>query len=262
MRSRDLTGVAVGLSGKAGLLLPAQLGRLVRPDLMVRLRRGTLAEGLKAEAAIFVMDATSVSALLAALLTWRVQPVLAPIAVAAVIATSLALGNRILKLLSGTRFELPVGFWWSWQTAATVCFQMLGWTAHGLAFLALASGLPGHVGLWDALFMAPGSAVLGIASGLPGGIGATEVLLGVSLGLNGVPPEHLALGVAAFRIVTFWLLIPVGWLALAYANRQARKLVMTDGAGGLEVVALGSERIETEGLTGEVTAGSTDSGAP
>lgn len=252
MRSRDRTGVAVGLSGKAGLLLPAQLGRLVRPDLMVRLRRGTMSEGLKAEAVIFVLDATSVMSLLVALLAWRVQPVLAPIAVAAVIGTSLMLGNRILKLLSGTRFDLPTGFWWSWQTAATMCFQILGWTAHGLAFLALASGLPGHVGLWDALFMAPGSAVLGIASGLPGGIGATEVLLGASLGLNGVPPEHLALGVAAFRIVTFWLLIPVGWLALGYANRQARMLAEADIDNLVDGIAVDSGQAEAERLAAPV----------
>jgi uncharacterized membrane protein YbhN (UPF0104 family) len=257
MRSRDRAGVAVGLSGKAGLLLPAQLGRLVRPDLMVRLRRGTLADGLKAEAVIFVLDATSVSSLLVALLAWRVQPVLAPIAVFAVIGTSLMLGNRILKLLSGTRFDLPAGFWWSWQTAATVCFQVLGWTCHGLAFLALASGLPGDVSLWDALFMAPGSAVVGIASGLPGGIGATEVLLGVSLSLSGVPAEHLALGVAAFRIVTFWMLIPVGWLALGYANRQARALAEADGqrrAGEIdgEPTVTRARAIETEPLNAPV----------
>jgi hypothetical protein len=224
IQSRDLTGVAVGLSGKAGLLLPAQLGRLVRPDMMVRLERGTLAECLKAEAVVFVLDSMSVLALFSALVAFRVHPAMTPIAGAAVIGVGLFLGNRILRLLADTKLELPRGFWWSWQTFAIVCVQSLGWVAHGVAFFVLASDLPGNVGFWDSLFLAPGSAVLGLGSGLPGGIGATEALLGVSMGIHGVPQEHLAIGVAAFRIATFWILLPIGWLALAFAARQARKL--------------------------------------
>lgn len=51
-----------------------------------------------------------------------------------------------------------------------------------------------------------------------------EALLGLSLGQQGVPEEHLAVGVAAFRIVTFWVWIPIGWLALALVGRQSRRL--------------------------------------
>jgi uncharacterized membrane protein YbhN (UPF0104 family) len=44
------------------------------------------------------------------------------------------------------------------------------------------------------------------------------------MGVKGVPQEHLAMGVAAFRIVTFWLLLPVGWIALAYVQRKSKAL--------------------------------------
>jgi uncharacterized membrane protein YbhN (UPF0104 family) len=228
IRARDLTGAGVALSGKAGLLLPAQLGRLIRPDLLVRLHRATLAQGLKAEAVVFVLDSTSVLALFAALVAFRVHPALTPLAGLAVIGVTVFLGNRIVKILAGTRLELPQAFWWRWQTVAIVVLQSAGWIAHGLAFFVLASDLPGNVGMWDALFLAPGSAVLGIGSGLPGGIGATEALLGLSLDFNQVPKEHLALGVAAFRIVTFWLLLPVGWIALAWFSRRARRAAASD----------------------------------
>lgn len=224
MKAIDRVGLAVGLSGKAGLLLPAQLGRLVRPDEMVRLGRGTLPQCLKAEAVVFVLDSISVLALFAALVAYRVHGLLAPLAGAAVIGTALLMGNWLLKLLSGTKLELPRGFWWSWVTFLIVVVQSTGWMAHGVAFFILASDLPGNVSLWDALFLAPGSAVLGLGSGVPGGIGATEALLGASMGFKGVPQEHLAMGVAAFRIVTFWVLLPLGWLALAYVGRKARKL--------------------------------------
>ncbi len=223
MKAIDRVGLAVGLSGKAGLLLPAQLGRLIRPDEMVRLGRGTLAQCLKAEAVVFVLDSVSVLALFAGLLAFRVHGALAPLAGAAVIGVALLMGNWILKVLSGTTLALPRGFWWSWVTFLIVVVQTTGWMAHGVAFFILASDLPGNVNLWDALFLAPGSAVLGLGSGVPGGIGTTEALLGASMGFKGVPQEHLAMGVAAFRIVTFWVLLPLGWLALAYVGRRARK---------------------------------------
>jgi uncharacterized membrane protein YbhN (UPF0104 family) len=211
---------------------------------MVRLRRGELGDCLKAEAVVFVLDSISVLALFAALLAFRVHGLLALAAGAGVIAVCLLLGNVILKLLSDTKLQLPRGFWLSWTTFAIVVLQSTGWIAHGFAFFMLASDMPGNIGLWDALFLAPGAAVLGLGSGLPGGIGATEALLGVSMGLKGVPQEHLAMGVAAFRIVTFWLLLPMGWIALAYVGRQSRKrcAALDEGRGHDGVEEVESQR--------------------
>ena len=223
LKTDDFTAVSVCVAGKAGLLLPAQLGRLIRPDLMVRLGRGTTAENLKAEGAVFVLDAVSVVALFAGLVAWKVHPAWGPAAFASVVIMFLFLGNRIASFLSRTRLEFPRTFWWSWQAFAIVVVEAAGWAAHGVAFYILTSDIPGNVSLWDALFLAPGSAVIGLASGLPGGLGLTEGLLGASLNFNGVPPEHLALGVAMFRLMTFWLLLPIGWVALLWAGKQVRK---------------------------------------
>jgi Lysylphosphatidylglycerol synthase TM region len=223
LRARDPVGFAVAVAGKAGLLLPAQLGRLLRPDLMVRLGRGSLGESLKAEAATFLLDSASVVALLAALAGWWLYPPLAPVAGAAVIAVCLALANRIAPLLSGTALAMPRRFWWSWKTVGIVVLQSCGWAAHGLAFWVLARVLDGSVRAWDALFWAPASAVLGVGSGLPGGLGATELVLGMSLGIHSVPEAQLALGVGFFRVFTFWVWLPVGWLAVAAASVAARR---------------------------------------
>jgi uncharacterized membrane protein YbhN (UPF0104 family) len=59
---------------------------------------------------------------------------------------------------------------------------------------------------------------------LPGGIGVTEGILGASLRFRSVPVEHLAIVVAAFRLFTFWIWIPIGWLALFALKRQNRCL--------------------------------------
>jgi hypothetical protein len=223
VRARDPIGAAVAVSGKAGLLLPAQLGRLIRPDLMVRLRRTNLGTGLKAEAAVFLLDSASVVALLAGLVSWRVHPLLAPVAGALVIASCLLLADRIAPLLSGTALELPRRFWWNVKTFMIVILQSSGWVAHGVAFWFLASGLDGYVDFWNALFLAPGAAVLGLGTGLPGGLGATEFLLGASLGVNQVPEAQLALGVGVFRVLTFWIWLPIGWLAVAAVTLAARR---------------------------------------
>jgi hypothetical protein len=218
-------GVFIFMSSNAGRLMPAQLGRLIRPDAMVRLGRGTLGESLKAEAVVFVLDAISSLSLLAGLLAWRlVHPVAGIVAAVVVITVSLRLGGLIADRLSGTRLELPPGFWWNWRSAATVLIEMGGWIAHGVGFYFLVSGLPGHMGLWDSLFFAPGSAVVGVATGLPGGLGATEGALGASLHLNQVPAEHLALAVGAFRVFTFWIWIPLGWAALLATRNKAKRV--------------------------------------
>jgi len=68
---------------------------------------------------------------------------------------------------------------------------------------------------------------------LPGGIGATEGILGASLRLRSVPMEHLAIAIAAFRLITFWIWIPLGWLALAVVNRRISRPVTPESVASL-----------------------------
>jgi uncharacterized membrane protein YbhN (UPF0104 family) len=249
LRARDLRGFGVALSANAGLLLPAQLGRLIRPDDMVKLGRGSLAECAKAEATVFVFDALSVVSLLAGVVAWRIHPLLTPVAISLVIAVSLFLGNRVAERLAGTKLGLPHHFWWSWQSVAIVIIQMTGWVANAIAFYVLVSGLPGNFTLWDALFIAPASSVLGLGTGVPGGIGATEGLLGSALRFNEVPAEHLALVVGAFRVVTFWIRLPIGWLALTLARRKPK---LSDDTSGEPAPTVGQQP-DTPGLSPEGT---------
>jgi len=239
IRSFDRGASATFLAGRAGLLLPAQLGRLIRPDAMVKLKRAPLRDCLKAEAVVFILNTISVAALFAGLLVYRVYPAATPVAVIAVIAVFVYLGNRIARMLTHTRMKLPKAFWWAWPTMAIILVDMAAWLAHGIALHLVVADLPGNMTLWDSLFFAPGSAVLGVATGLPGGLGATEGLLGASLRLRSVPTEHLALAIAAFRLITFWVWIPIGWLALAVVNRRLSRPVTPESAAHLA---------ETEGL--------------
>ena len=230
IRTRDSGGVLAYLSGRAGLLLPAQLGRLIRPDALARLGRASMRDCLKAEAVAFVLDTASVTALMAGLVAYHYHPLAALGAVPGVIVVSLFFGNRFAGMLSKTGLALPNGFWWRWQTVAIILIEMAGWLAHGLAFFVIVRGLPGSPGWWEPVFLAPASAVLGVGSGLPGGIGATEGLLGISLSIMVIPAHHFALAVGGFRLLTFWIWLPVGWAALAMIRSRASLMSWKIGA--------------------------------
>ena len=63
-----------------------------------------------------------------------------------------------------------------------------------------------------------GSAIGGLAP-IPGGIGAVEAALIAGLTAFGLDPSVAVPGVFAFRIVSFWIPIIPGWLALMYLER-------------------------------------------
>ena len=229
----DRVGALAFLSGRAGLLMPAQLGRLIRPDALMKQKRTSILVALKAEAVLFALDGISVVSLLAGLVVFQLYPLAAPIVMLAIITTSIFLGNFVAQLLTHTQLHLPVEFWWKWSTLFIVLVSMSGWIAHGVALHVVVSELPGEMTLWDSMFFGPGSAVLGVATGLPGGIGATEGFLAASLRIRSVPVEHLAIAVAAFRLITFWVWIPIGWIAIAILRRTnpvSTKVVEPKGA--------------------------------
>jgi uncharacterized membrane protein YbhN (UPF0104 family) len=223
VRAMDARGVQSYLAGRAGLPLPAQLGRLIRPDAMTRLGRGSMVTCAKAEAVAFILDCTSVVALLVGLGTYMFYPLGAVPATAATLIVIVFLGDRLACFAAGTSVEIPRTFWWNWRTFAIILIEMAGWAAHGLALFVLIRDISAAAGVVEAMFYAPACAVLGVGTGLPGGVGATESLLGVSLHILEIPTAHLALTIAAFRVLTFWIWIPVGWLGLVAVQRNVER---------------------------------------
>jgi len=54
----------------------------------------------------------------------------------------------------------------------------------------------------------------------PGGLGAVEAALTAGLTAAGVPGAAAASAVLLFRLLTFWLPVPFGWVALKYLERE------------------------------------------
>lgn len=219
IRAFDIRGALASLAIRAGLLLPAQLNRLIRPDGFVSLGRGDMARCLEAEGATFVLDTLSVLALMAGLVAWRWSPIAGAAAALTVAVTGLAAGRYASGWLEGTRFALPAEFWWRPSTLGIVAVEAACWLSYGAAFWVLVRGLPGGVGAVEAILGSALASVLGAVSGAPGGIGVVDGVLGASLHWMEVPAEHMALVVLGFRLASFWLWIPLGWIALVLTRR-------------------------------------------
>jgi uncharacterized protein (TIRG00374 family) len=54
----------------------------------------------------------------------------------------------------------------------------------------------------------------------PGGLGAMEAALTAGLTAAGVPGAVAVSAVLLYRLLTFWLPVPVGWVAMRYLERN------------------------------------------
>jgi uncharacterized membrane protein YbhN (UPF0104 family) len=71
-----------------------------------------------------------------------------------------------------------------------------------------------------ALVYLTGSA-LGATAPTPGGLGAIEVALSAGLTAAGLPSAAAVSSVLLFRLLTFWLPVPFGWISFGYLQRRA-----------------------------------------
>ncbi len=87
------------------------------------------------------------------------------------------------------------------------------------------SGVKGDMGdgisAFETIFFASLSRLIGSGTSISGGIGAIEGFLGVSLRIMEIPAKHIILAVGAYRLVTYWVLLPVGWIALLFVAGDA-----------------------------------------
>jgi uncharacterized protein (TIRG00374 family) len=102
-----------------------------------------------------------------------------------------------------------------------------------LAFMAVGAPVP-----WRALLLAYAAAQL--AANLPvtpGGLGVVEGSLIIGLVAYGGGEESTVAAVLLYRLMSFWALLPIGWLAWAFANwdlrrRDARQAALEDNGEG------------------------------
>ncbi len=112
----------------------------------------------------------------------------------------------------------------AWGLAAVGGWGMANWILDcgclALSFVALGVGVP-----WKGLLLAYGAAQL--AANLPitpGGLGVVEGSLTIALAAFGGSETSTVAVVLLYRILSFWIVLPVGWAtwaALAWSDRRA-----------------------------------------
>ena len=92
--------------------------------------------------------------------------------------------------------------------------------AYILCLAACIRALGGSIPIASTAVVYLTGSALGSAVPTPGGIGAVEAALSAGLTAAGLPGVTAVSAVLLFRILTFWLPIPVGWGALNYLERR------------------------------------------
>jgi uncharacterized membrane protein YbhN (UPF0104 family) len=89
-----------------------------------------------------------------------------------------------------------------------------------VAFVASIRAVGGHVGILPAAAVFLAGNAVGSAAPTPGGVGAVEAALSAGLTALGVPVHEAIPAVLIFRLATFWLPIPVGWVCYTLLQRR------------------------------------------
>jgi glycosyltransferase 2 family protein len=106
------------------------------------------------------------------------------------------------------------------RLAAGIGSNLLLTLGYLVAFLASLQALGAHPALLPAAIVYLAGNTVGSFAPTPGGLGAVEAVLVAGLTAIGVPAHEAVPAVLIFRIATFWLPIPAGWLAYTVLRRR------------------------------------------
>jgi uncharacterized membrane protein YbhN (UPF0104 family) len=92
--------------------------------------------------------------------------------------------------------------------------------AYLLAFIAALRAVVAHPAILPAAVVYLAGNAVGSAAPTPGGLGGVEAVLVAGLSAMGIPAAEAISGVLVFRVATFWLPIPAGWLSYLWLRHR------------------------------------------
>jgi uncharacterized membrane protein YbhN (UPF0104 family) len=134
-----------------------------------------------------------------------------PRRIVAAIAPSLVAARRLLR-----PDTLCTGF----------VLGLLAWGLEGLGLSFLTSMFPGsQLALGTAIGIYAIAVLAGAVSMLPGGLGSTETVMAALLAAQGFALTEAVVVTLACRLVTLWLAVGLGWVAVGVLRHRQRALV-------------------------------------
>jgi uncharacterized membrane protein YbhN (UPF0104 family) len=207
-------GLFLFLSGYAGYLMPVQLGRFFRGAELSRLYGVPLATATTTELTLLGFVVVSCVSIFMCAALWPWFGIFSLIIPLVMVPSILYIVEIVYHWVPKLPFQLPKGYWRRPFTIFLCFLSSNGWMLNGLILYLIFRDVAEGLQLHQTLMIVTSNLFIGIMSGLPGGMGITETYIGGMMYWLSTPPEHLVLAVAAFRIITFWLWIPLGWVAL------------------------------------------------
>jgi uncharacterized protein (TIRG00374 family) len=118
---------------------------------------------------------------------------------------------------------------WAWATGMSLSNWVADCCCLALSFLAVGAGLP-----WRGFLLAYGAGQLAtILPVTPGGLGVVEGSLTIALVTFGGVEDSTVAAVLLYRLISFWLVLPVGWASwgtLALIGRKRPRVLETSPA--------------------------------
>lgn len=106
------------------------------------------------------------------------------------------------------------------RLARSAAANLLLTFSYVVAFLAALWAVGAHPALLPAAVVYLAGNTVGSAAPTPGGLGAVEAVLAAGLTGMGIPAHEAIPAVLVFRIATFWLPIPAGWVSYLVLQRR------------------------------------------
>jgi uncharacterized membrane protein YbhN (UPF0104 family) len=106
------------------------------------------------------------------------------------------------------------------RLAVSVSASLLLTAAYLVAFIAALRAIGAHPPILAAAAVYLAGNAVGSAAPTPGGIGGVEAVLAAGLTAIGIPAHEAIPAVLLFRVATFWLPIPAGWVAYLVLRRR------------------------------------------
>jgi uncharacterized protein (TIRG00374 family) len=100
---------------------------------------------------------------------------------------------------------------------------LIGWFAEAMAFHQLLVQLGAPITIQQAMFVFTFAMISGTVAMLPGGLGGTEAVMLALLGALGVDLQVAVTATALIRLTTLWFAVGLGFVALPFALRLARR---------------------------------------
>jgi hypothetical protein len=108
---------------------------------------------------------------------------------------------------------------------------------------------------WHGLFLAYGVGMTAGSVGLtPGGLGVIDAALSAGLVASGISGQHALAAVLVYRLISFWLVMAVGWAVMAFLTQGSRASDWANATDSVEPhcsAAMAPPTARAHGATGQ-----------